>query len=163
MAGKGTERAKIYLTFGLLVVLLVVVYFRFIHKKKPRAAAPSPPSPAVSLQLDVPQIAFPKQREAQFLTSAVLEQKRPPIRDIFAPPGSPKTASQQSGVGILSLKLKGTIVGRGKPVAIINDQFVRSGDWIGEYRVVRITKDKVLLDSEGDQMVLEVLEGVKKR
>ncbi len=60
------------------------------------------------------------------------------------------------------LELNGTIVGGNNPVAIINNQFLRTGEWIGGYQVVKIDKYKVLLSSGDYQKVLEVPGSVEK-
>jgi type II secretory pathway component PulC len=48
---------------------------------------------------------------------------------------------------VKSLKLKGVIVGDKHSIAIINDKFVRTGERINGYRVVRIAEKEVLLKS----------------
>ncbi len=68
-----------------------------------------------------------------------------------------RQAKQQAAIPLSSMELKGTIVGGGKPLAIINDQFVGTGDWIGEYQVIRIGKKTVLLDSGHHQIALEMV------
>jgi hypothetical protein len=60
------------------------------------------------------------------------------------------------------LKLKGTIVGGGIPIAIIDDQFVRVGDGIANYKVVKIAGNRVFLTSGNYQKVLEVLNNEEK-
>lgn len=87
------------------------------------------------------------------------------IRDIFSPLNSPPRAEKTSEEKEVersdppppSFTLKGTIVGGRNPIAIIDDQFVRPGDWVGEYRVVKIGKKEVVLDSDYGQVVLEIL------
>jgi type II secretory pathway component PulC len=48
---------------------------------------------------------------------------------------------------VKSLKLKGVIVGANHSLAIINDKFVRTGERINGYRVIRIGEKEVLLRS----------------
>ena len=55
-----------------------------------------------------------------------------------------------------SLNLKGTIVGGERPIAIINDQFLRQGDQIGEFKVVNIGKKEVVLNSDERTLVLRL-------
>jgi hypothetical protein len=45
------------------------------------------------------------------------------------------------------LKLRGVIVGGNNSIAIINDKFVRIGEQIDGYKVVRIAAKEVLLKS----------------
>ena len=156
---------------GLALLLVIVGYFRFIHKRKVTPAVSSIPSQAV-LRLDMPQIKIPDRQNARSRESLSKESMRAPIRDIFAPlklqtglKGQPtrqkppkalpaEVNSQPTGQ---KLKLKGTIAGGGKAIAIVNDQFVRTGDWIGEYKVVRIGKKRVLLDSGSAKIELEMM------
>ena len=55
------------------------------------------------------------------------------------------------------LKLTGTIVGGENPIAIINDQFVRVGDLIDEYKLVSIENKEVILDMDGRTVKVEML------
>jgi len=55
------------------------------------------------------------------------------------------------------MTLKGTIVGGKNTLAIINDRFVRLRDWIDDYQIVKITKDRVFLQSEHRDIILEIL------
>jgi hypothetical protein len=171
MPEKKKERVKVCVVIGLALLLVIVVYFRFIHKKKVTPAVSRIPSPAASRQFDMPAIKIPDRQNARSRESLSKESMRAPIRDIFTPlklqakvkshPASQKPSkalpskvkSQPTGQ---KLKLKGTIVGEGKAIAIINDQFVRKGDWIGKYKVVRIGK-KVLLDSGSAKIELEMM------
>jgi hypothetical protein len=94
--------------------------------------------------------------------SSVHEHIQTAIRDIFSPLADPKSAKNRDREEASrnpgeSLTLGGTIVGGKSPIAIINDQFVRTGDWIGDFRVVRIGKKDVLLDSGGQKMALEIM------
>lgn len=62
----------------------------------------------------------------------------------------------------MSLTLKGTITGGENPIAVINDMFVYTGDRIGDYEVVAIGKDEVVLTSDTHSMVLKVLKIAEK-
>ena len=64
------------------------------------------------------------------------------------------SAGKESPKAVPSLKLRGAIVGGGKPVVIINDRFLHLGDWIGDYQVVRIGKKEVLLEAGNDKIEL---------
>lgn len=172
MPEKKNDRAKVYVVIGLALLLVIVGYFRFIHKKKVTPAVPRIPSPAASLRFDMPAIKIPDRQNARSRESLSKESMRAPIRNIFTPlklqakvksqPASQKPSkalpskvrSQPTGQ---KLKLKGTIVEEGKAIAIINDQFVRKGDWIGKYKVVWIGKKKVLLDSGSAKIELEMM------
>ena len=68
-----------------------------------------------------------------------------------------QTAQQEPPKPLPIFKLKGTIVGGARPMAIINDQFVRTDDVIYEYKVVSIGKTSVLLDSGKRKIELEMM------
>ena len=64
---------------------------------------------------------------------------------------------ETSPAPIGSLELKGTIIGGKEPMAVINDKFVRMGEKIGEYQIVKIYPNEVVLRSGSDEMALQVL------
>jgi hypothetical protein len=163
MLAKKNERPKIYLAVVLSIVLLVVLYFRYGHKKPTHTAASARSKPGVVTRLDVPQIQLPNLKGTQQSKPATKASKPFITRDIFRPlkglplKGEAKRNRQKTPKLTAPLKLKGTIIGGENSVAVINDQFVHAGDRIGGYRVVRIGEKKVLLDSGDDQIALEIL------
>jgi hypothetical protein len=162
MLAKKNERPKIYLGVALSIVLLVVLYFRYAHKKPTHAAAPARVKPGVE-RLHVPQIQLPHLKSATRPKASVNASRRIIPRDIFRPlkgplpKGQAHRQVQKASKAVPPLKLTGTIVGGEEPMAVINGQFVHTGDRIGEYRVVTIGEKKVLLDSGEDQIALEIL------
>jgi hypothetical protein len=84
------------------------------------------------------------------------------IRDIFRPVQLPTESDSLNQVEttpapIGVLKLKGTILGGKVPMAVINDKFVRMGEKIGEYQIVKIDSNEVVLRSGSHEKVLQVL------
>ncbi|GAJ11370.1 unnamed protein product [marine sediment metagenome] len=161
MQGKKGEQIKVYIIIGLALVAAIVGYFRFVHKKPTRDADRTPPAVSIA-RFDVSQVEINNTRNARWREPPVNEALPVVLRDIFVPLKSPKKAQrrpteQKPSKPLPSLKLSGTIVGGKRPVAIINDQFVRIGDWIGEYKVVRIGKKEVLLDSGNRKIELEMV------
>jgi len=159
MARKKSDQIKIYVVIGLSLVLIIGAYFRFIHGKV-RSVKDVTASTAPLAQLNVPVINKEKPKNRRSGGSSVDNYLPASIRDIFSPlKSSPDKESRpkEQEEEVSSFTLKGTIVGGEKPIAIINDKFVRTGDWIGEYRVARIGKKEVLLDSDGEKVVLEIL------
>ena len=189
MAEKKKERIKIYITIGLAVVLVISGYFRLIHAKTKRSVTTPAPQPSLA-SINIPKIQTKPQQETKQPEpvrsddlKSVLQQviKQPEsdrfdvlqsaIRDIFAEPVRPakpaKPLPEENQVEEKPkppppMTLKGTIVGGKRPIAIINDRFVRMGDRIGDYQVVEIDKDKVKLSSGNNEIVLEVLKYVSK-
>lgn len=172
MDEKKKEKIRIIIVIGLLIVLILVAYFRFFLKKGSSDDPNSVADPAVRSNIAVvnipPQnripIPGPKTRPKEGLG----REGAPPlwIRDIFAAPEVPEKskAKRQEGhapESVPSFTLKGTIVGGRKPMAIIDNQFVSQGDMIGDYRVVEITRNRVRLNRDGHQVVLDVIKDTK--
>jgi hypothetical protein len=44
----------------------------------------------------------------------------------------------------------------GRASAIVNSQIVRIGDWVGEYQVYRIEKDRVIFLKEGKEFIVKL-------
>ncbi len=161
MPEKKSERIKIYGLILGAVVFVVVGYFQFIHKKPSAVRAQTPSNTPLS-QLQVPEVDIEIQQTIRRVEPAVEEALSLFMRDIFSPVKSTleekrPAEQQQSAIPLSAMELKGTIVGSGKPLAIINDKFVNTGDWIGEYQVIRIGKKAVLLDSGNHQIALEII------
>jgi hypothetical protein len=168
---KQREKIKFLVVIGLAVVFVIVAYFRFMPQEEPSAVA----APAASV--DDSRVAIPgaeienRQRDSQSKASDAFV-RRVVKRDIFTPMNIPlpvkvkkKTVAQEpvskplpEATSIPAFSLGGTIVGGDKPIAIINNQFVRTGDSIGGFKVVRIDKFGVQLASEKRSVRLEMHE-----
>lgn len=161
MPEKKSEQIKIVILILGLVVFVVVGYFRFIHKK-PLAAGAGTTSNAPLGQLQVPEVDIKRQQTIRKAEPAGEVSPEAVIRDIFSPlkttlaEKSPAEL-QRPAIPLSAMELEGTITGSGKPMAIINNQFFRIGDWIGEYKVIRIGNKAVLLDSGQNQIELEIV------
>jgi len=162
MAEKKKERIKIYITIMLAVVLVISGYFRLIHAKTKRSVTTPAPQPSLA-PINIPKILTKPQQVIKQPESDRFDDLQSVIRDIFAEPVKPiKPAPEENQAEEIPkppppMALKGTIVGGKRPIAIINDRFVRMGDRIGDYQIVEIDKDKVKLSSGSDEIVLEVL------
>lgn len=161
MPEKKNNQIKNYIVIGLCVVFVLVGYFTFVHKKPTHDAGPTP-STAPIARLQVPQVDAKTRSDARTGKVQVAEPLRKNLIDIFAPVKSPvKAESQPAKIEqsrpVPSFTLGGTIVGGKKPIAIINDQLVHTGDMIGDYRVVSIGKKGVLLDSGNKQIPLTMV------
>jgi hypothetical protein len=160
MASRKSEKKKILVVISLALVLAVSMYFQFVRGKS--GGDEVDVSSADSLvQMKVPEVHLPP-LAADERSAPTMNGLSYAIRDIFSPPKrqtkprNPSTKeSQKKPVG--PLQLKGTIVGGKTPIAIVNDQFVREGDYIGAYRVVMIGQREVVLDSGDARIVLEIL------
>jgi hypothetical protein len=160
LATANAEKFKVYLVYALAGVLCISVYIRFVHsrlwKQETKETLPAP-MVTLSIPLSQPNQTEEPQRE-------VHSEKPPPFvtRDIFAPLRAwtaEENESEKPQKEPPTFTLKGTIVGGERPLAIIDDQFVRVGDRIGDYSVVRIRKKDVLLMSESTKLHLEIQKG----
>ena len=161
MAGTKADKIKIYMVIALSMVLIINGYFRFFHGKGsgPKDGTPSGLTP---VQFEIPKISPEIPPDPQTPGSVNLEPVQALMRDIFSPlnatpAGEMKTRKKKDSAPPPAMRLKGIVVGGENPVALIDDRFVRKGDWIGEYRVVRIEKKAVLLDSGERKILLELL------
>jgi hypothetical protein len=160
------EQIKLYVVIGLALLAGVLAYFRFLHQKPAKAACSQPSAFPVS-QLLVPEV------EAPILKSTVKKEpppvEAPPVvlRDIFEPIRIGQETPRKNQEDIPqpaepnppreTFKLKGTLLGRGEPLAIIDHQIVRAGSQLGKYKVSRIRKNEVVLDWGHQKIVLEMV------
>ncbi len=160
MASANADQFKVYVVYALAVILCISVYVRFVHSRLwSKGTQASLPAPMVSMSAPLVQVNQAEQRDA-----ATWFDDPPPLvtRDIFAPltdPTKEKSAPEKPQKQPPAFRLRGTIVGGERPLAIIDDRFVRVGDRIGEYDVVRIRKKDVLLMSERTKLHLEIQKG----
>ena len=162
---KKSDKIKIYITLGLALVLVITGYFRVIRprtKGTANATASRPAAPVV--QIPKVKIETPRKREKIKKKQNPIYSMSSMVRDIFTEPAVPEPVKEkkeeEKKPSLPPSTLKGTIVGGENPVAIINGKFLRMGDWIGDYQVVRIDKDAVLLSAGNHAIVLEVLKNV---
>lgn len=165
MAVKRGEKRKIYIAMVLSGIFVVSFYFRFIHANA-KEVKPSDPPQIPSARLVIPKIDPALLQDDQIQDSKTSAESQTVLRDIFSPILPPESPTKETPLGqpetvtpkpIPSFKLKGTIVGQEGSIAIIDNRFLRSGDWIGGYRVAKIGKKNVLLDSGDRTILLEIL------
>lgn len=160
---KPTDRIKIYLVVGLGLVLAALAY-RYV-KTKAAQTGNLAPTAATATFADIPDLSLLNKESLQTSRLAkanVRESRRDSVRDVFAPLRSlPRGKSGPvKGRGTsrktTSLKLRGVIVGGNNSIAIINDKFVRIGERIDGYKVVRIEEKEVFLRSGNKTLKLEL-------
>lgn len=168
MSEKKSDQIKIYIVLGLALVMVILGYFRFIHKKAdPNETEGHPPVASSDAGLNITE-RIAKNLQNNYWYKKTTDKPLGILkRDIFVNLNSLNEAENRSGGNSTSnpastLKLRGTIVGGKNPIAIINDQFVRIGDWIDEYKLVMIGKREVLLASGNKKIKVEMLESGKK-
>ena len=160
---KPTDRIKIYLVVGLGLVLAALAY-RYV-KTKAASTGNLAPTSATATFADIPDLSLLNKESLQTSRLAkanVREPRRDSVRDVFAPLRSlPRGKSgpikgRGTAQRTTSLKLRGVIVGGNNSIAIINDKFVRIGERIDGYKVVRIEEKEVFLRSGNKTLKLEL-------
>jgi hypothetical protein len=171
MAAGKREKIKLMIVIGLAVVFLIMAYFRFRPSKASSALA-APTASISNAQLSIPEVEIKTRQIDPAPTSSGTTMPQFIKRDIFAPIHIPLSAKVEKKpvkqkpsskpppepTSRPAFQLGGTIVGGDKPIAIINNQFVRAGDSIGGFRVVRIGKFDVQLASKNTTIRLEMIE-----
>lgn len=181
------ETIRLYLVVALALVALVVAYFQFFSKKEdpaPQVAVLQEQpqgQPKEQQKAAAPATARSKSYKVGMVTqrpavrTEPTRQKSPrpiltDIRDIFEPPSIPPEAIQAAVTAgraqrapkepepdDIPLVLKGTLIGGKAPMAIINEKFIRLGEKIDIFRVVRIEANRVVLKAGKHMRVLTVL------
>ncbi|MBW2623327.1 MAG: hypothetical protein JRD68_10510 [Deltaproteobacteria bacterium] len=163
------DQIKLYIVIALVILAVIIAYFRFFYHKAPKPGT-QVPSTYTSGEITVPQVNYKSPPELQKPLKEKRENFRADIRDIFAPSIPPKKA-QEKRVAMTALPgkadsppdpipvftLGGTIIGSGKPMAIINERFLRVGEFIEGYKVVSIEAQRVLLVSGKNRIALEMV------
>jgi len=161
MPGKTGQQIQIYVVIVLAVVFVILGYFQLFHEKadveaKTITPVESDPEP----DLNSIQTTIKSRSHADAAPS--FEPFQPIARDVFTSLKSlkkekvPKRQTEKPEP-LPPLRLKGTIVEGDRAIAIVNDQYLRIGDLIHGFKVVRIGKNVVLLDSDRRQLALEML------
>jgi hypothetical protein len=158
------DQIKKYIVIGLSLVLALVGYFRLIHGKTQPEDIVNPSlsdssAPEFKMQIVEP-VTWPQE---DWHARLAAEPIRPLKKDIFFPAKPLKRAKVKSAANIPQkpapkLKLRGTVVGGDEPIAIIDDQFIRTNDSIAGYKVIWIGPKMVVLDSGEKKLILELMQ-----
>ena len=171
----------------MVVAAAVAYFRFFHKKKPSAATpAPGAPTAGIAAVLTVPEIKIKPLKSMTSAKSQVSEIGAITLRNIFSPLRWPKRAEAQQEVEepdttdvddmelemvearmeeellrqpkpFPQVKLLGTLIGGKKAIAIIDNRFMRAGDAINEYKIVKITPDEVLLKYGDEEVVLKVL------
>ena len=173
MANPKNERVKAYIVISLACIAMIVAYFRFFrHKPEPTAAISEAPEQAVVYPIETAKTIIPPAQKPSKPDAQPISMGR--MRDIFKRPAIPiaeervEVVSSPGGKVFqgpapqdIQLELKGTIVSGDSSMAIINDKFVRLGEKIENFRVIRITANEVVLKAGHYQRVIQVMKTEK--
>ena len=148
-----------YIITAILVVIFVVLLINNLKPKRRRKTIPPKPA-AVKVE---PEVPLPVKKVPTFerkISSKVLslQKKRAELdwgRDPFYP------VSDREIHRAVNLVLKGISIGKDKKgYAFINDSIVTVGDVIEGFKVIEITKKKVLLEKGNEKFYLVLPEAV---
>ena len=157
------DQIKKYIVIGLSLILVIVGYFRLIHgKTQPEAMDPDfsdSSTPEFEMQIVEPVTWQQEDWHARLAA----EPMRPLKRDIFLPAKPLKSVRVKPAAKIPQrpapkLKLRGTVVGGDEPIAIIDDQFIRTNESIAGYKVIWIGPKMVVLISGERKLILELMQ-----
>jgi hypothetical protein len=160
-----SEKIKFLIVIVLALIMVTVAYFSFWHKKGSPAPArlAAPPAPTEPMARENTVDRQSDERADDRPPEVVLPSVK---RDIFRPLNIPSAAAgrvkknkpvKSKPTPVPDFKLGGTIVSGGDPIAIINDRFLRTGDTIAAFKVVRIEKNKVQLVSGIKKIELKMI------
>lgn len=162
MPKKTADQIKMYIVIGLSLALALVGYLRLIHGKTEPEATNSSATDSTTPEFETQIVEPVAWQQVDWHARLAAEPERPLKRDIFLPAidlksRKSKPLKAKSPVLIPKLKLRGTVVGGEKPIAIINDKFIRKGEWIAGYKVIWIGEKRVVLNSGENKLILELL------
>lgn len=159
-----SEKKKFMIVIGLSIILVTMAYFRFWHRKSSTApdrtivesSQPAQAEPQIAVDGQVHQ--QPDNGSGELALPAVKRDLfRPVKRPTFVADRPPKNSKPAEPEPAPDFRLGGTVVSNGESIAIINDRFLRTGDTIAAYRVVRIENDKVQLVSGTRKIELKMI------
>lgn len=161
MWGSNSGKIKMHIVIALSVVFAVVAYFRFVHSKMTGFSGQRSSNTAIP-QAQIPHVDIESLKNPIRPNSLAKGALGIVFRDIFSPPNLPALAlekpeepeQEENGPGMI---LTGTITGGNRAMAIINDQFLQVGDLIGEFRVISIEKNRVVVASGNEKISLETI------
>lgn len=139
------QQKEIIITSILVVIFIIVLIIQF--KPKPR---PKPKPPAAKTAAKPPLAAVPpkppvKKEPTTSLDKKILKLQEEQAQADWGRDPFFRVAKKEHYLGA-ALHLKGVSLAKGKrPYAFINDLIVTVGDTIGDYVVVKIEKNRVLL------------------
>ena len=157
------DQIKKYIVIGLSLILVIVGYFRLIHgKTQPEAMDPDVSEsgiPEFEMQITEPV----RWQQEDWHARLAAEPMQPLKRDIFLPAKPLKSVRVKPVAKIPQrpapkLKLRGTVVGGHEPIAIIDNQFIRTNESIAGYKVIWIGPKMVVLISGEKKLILELMQ-----
>ncbi len=144
-----TKEVKQLIIVGVLAVFLIFALLNSFKKKPSKKIAPAvrpPAESAIDIKALSPGLGISTDNKA-----FTLQKQRMGLdwgRDPF-------NMAVDKGFQFADLKLKGISFGGNKQgYAFVNDEIVKQGDRVGDYEIVEVQKDKVLLRKAGQSFYL---------
>ena len=86
-----------------------------------------------------------------------------PLRDPFARPAAPlRAAEPETEAPPVLPQLRAVMVGPGRALANINGQILATGEWFGDYQLIKVEERGVTLNKRGVKSVLVLNEASRK-
>jgi type II secretory pathway component PulC len=158
------DQIKKYIVIGLSLVLAIVGYFRLIHGKTQPEEIKNPSlSDSNAPEFDTQIVEPVTWQQEDWHARLAAEPMRLLRRDIFIPAKPLKSVKRKPVANVQEkpipkLKLRGTVVGGDEPIAIIDDQFIRTNESIAGYKVIWIGPKMVVLGSGEKKLILELMQ-----
>jgi hypothetical protein len=168
MEQKDTKKIII---LGILILIIVPIWIRALKPRgkriasAPRTAALEGSSPSQAVTPSITNDTEPMKKVApmkidipQDNEKEKVQKKRmalPWSRDPFVAQGKLKKKGPSAPT---TLHLSGIMWDEKKPAAIINDNIVSAGDEVQGKKIIKIEKDKVILQEDGQEYILRLEE-----
>jgi hypothetical protein len=155
-----SEKHKFYFLIVMVMIAALIGYLRFLRpaerteKQNTVSQTQSGQARSESTPLEVKPVKSHRPVKQNMARRHILRNIFEPAAPLEAIAATTPAAAQAAP---LNMTLSGTVIGGEHAMAIINNRFMRPGQTIGKYRVMRITPDKVYLAAGEDRRCLSVL------
>ena len=146
------QRTEVYITLAKIPILILVMVrlFKIVESRKKK-------NTSVTVATQVMPVSQPQAKLVQASApAAAIQLQKPEEEDAVwgRDPFSGKIYSAASkGV---NLELKGILWDEKSPSALIEGEIVKEGDTIGQYTVIKINKDRVILSDGTKNFELKI-------
>ena len=164
MSNTKSEKIKFYVVISLSIILMISVYYRFIHTRISAGKKASSPVQAVEKRPQIPSVIRDNQPLLNLEQNRIKKYSETPVRDIFDPALPIREKNEMTGNSavassekVTDFYLKGIIKSNKNAVAIIDGRFLKENDYVGNYRIKKINEKDVVLEQGGITVKLELL------
>ena len=164
MGNTKSEKIKFYVVISLSIILMISVYYRFIHTRISAGKKTSSPIQTVEKRPQIPSVIRDNQPLLNLEQNRIKKYSEPPVRDIFDPALPIREKNEMTGNSavassekVTDFYLKGIIKSNKNAVAISDGRFLKENDYVGNYRIKKINEKDVVLEQGGIPVKLELL------